>query len=211
MEINHALKCASGFGGTNAAVVLSKASALKSLKRGSYGGDIEVCTTINMSSVSEEPAADLLKQEYKALGDANLKFYKMNNLAKVGYVASCKMLKDIELPYERNRIAVILANSSGSLDADLNHQEIVDRHLSEGASPAIFVYTLANIVAAEIAIKHKFQGEATMFVMEQKDMAFLARYSQNLIEQDECDAVLYGWCELLKNKYEVELKLIKKR
>ncbi len=209
LEINHTLKCASGFGGTNAAIILSKEKALKSLKRGQCVRDVVECGFVEMRNLGGESAADVLKREYKALADANLKFYKMNNLAKAGYVTSCKLLKDIELPYESKRVAVILANRSGSLDADLNHQEIVDKHLPEGASPAIFVYTLANIVAAEVAIKHKFQGEVTMFVMEQKDMKFLEQYSRQLIELDECDAVVYGWCELLKNEYDIELKLIK--
>ena len=210
MEINHALKCASGFGGTNAAVVLSKESALKSKKRTIKSGDIIECSAIHMLSHGEESVADTLKREYKALNDANIKFYKMNNLAKAGYVASCKLLENTELSYEANRVAVIFANRSGSLDADLNHQTIVDKHLPEGASPAIFVYTLANIAVAEVAIKHKFQGEATMFVMKQKDMKFLEKYSHQLIAFGECDAVIYGWCELLKNEYDVELKLIKK-
>ncbi len=210
MEINHTLKCASGFGGTNAAVVLSKESALKSSQSAGYSEDIVECSAIHMFSNGDEDVADILKREYKALNDANIKFYKMSNLAKAGYVASCKLLKNIELPYDANRVAVIFANRSGSLDADLNHQAIVDKHLPEGASPAIFVYTLANIVVAEVAIKHKFQGEATMFVMEQKDMNFLEQYAHQLITLDQCDAVIYGWCELLKNEYDVELKLIKK-
>ncbi|MFR9541624.1 MAG: beta-ketoacyl synthase N-terminal-like domain-containing protein [Rikenellaceae bacterium] len=209
LEINHALKCASGFGGTNAAIVLSKAEVSQSLKRGRYADGLVECGSVMMRNIGEESAADTLKREYKTLGDANLKFYKMNNLAKAGYVASCKLLKGVELSYEPNRVAVVLANRSGSLDADLNHQEIVDKHLPEGASPTIFVYTLANIVAAEVAIKHKLQGEVTMFVMEQKDMKFLERYSHQLIALGECDAVVYGWCELLKNEYDIELKLIK--
>ncbi len=210
-EFNHALKCASGFGGTNAAVILSRGSALRSMKRGRYSGTIDECGEVRMLSVDSMSASESLKVEYRSLEDTNLKFFKMNNLAKAGYVASCKLLRGVDLSYERRRIGVVLANRSGSLDADLNHQEVVDRRLMEGASPAIFVYTLANIVAAEIAIKHRLQGEAMMFVMEQKRMDFIANYARGLIARDECDAVVYGWCELLRDSYEVELKLIKGR
>lgn len=211
LQINHCLKCASGFGGTNAAILLSKESAYKAAKR--YVANVEAvkCCEVSLSNAEGEvTSSESLKAAFKELGEANLKFYKMNNLAKAGYVASCQMLRDIELPSARERIAVVLANRSASLDADLLHQANVEKRLPEGTSPAIFVYTLANIVAAEIAIKHKFQGESTTFVMEKKDMEFLKRYSSGLIESGECDAVLYGWCELLRDNYDVELKMIKK-
>ncbi|MFI3332231.1 MAG: beta-ketoacyl synthase N-terminal-like domain-containing protein [Rikenellaceae bacterium] len=209
-EIEHAVKCASGFGGTNAAVVLSKLSAYRANRVGERASvNISEIAHIHLSN-SEEGAVERLKREYKELGEANLKFYKMNGLAKAGYVASCKMLRGVEMAVDPTRVAVVLGNRSSSLDADLQHQVIVDRALPEGASPAIFVYTLANIVAAEIAIKHRFQGESTTFVMEHKDMEWLKDYSEGLLREAQCDAVLYGWCELLHNDYDVELKLIKK-
>ena len=64
--------------------------------------------------------------------------------------------------------------------------------------------------AAEMAIKHKFQGELTVFIREAKDLDFLSDYSQKLIASDLCDAVLYGWCDLLNEDYNAELKLIKR-
>ncbi len=210
LEVNHCVKCASGFGGTNAAIVLSKEAADKRTACDFSDCNIEKIANIHYCNNGENAVAEQFKSDFKELGEANLKFYKMSNLAKAGYVASCKMLKDIELPYERNRIAVVIANSSASLDTDLNHQEIVNANLPEGASPAVFVYTLPNIVAGEIAIKHKFQGELTTFIMEEKSMDFLSDYSEKLIKNGECEAVLYGWCELLKEEFDIEFELIKK-
>ena len=208
-NVNHCLKTASGFGGTNAAIVLSKVNDSKRRVIKNIDCEISECAKISLKSKGGT-ASEELKTEYKDLADVNLKFYKMSNLSKLGYVASCKMLKGIELPFEHDRVAVILASRSSSLDTDLIHQKNVDKNIQEEVSPAIFVYTLANIVAAEIAIKHKFQGESTTFIMENKDMDFLKKYARLRILQDECDAVVYGWCELLKNDYEVELKLITK-
>ena len=210
-EINHAMKTASGFGGTNGAIVLSRECALKSELKGRYPTQkVEELSHIEMSGDGEQVFADYIKGTYRALGDANIKFFKMDRLSKLGYVASCKLLKGIDLDLPQDRVSVILANRSSSLDSDLKHQGVVNENLPEGASPAIFVYTLPNIVAAEVAIKHKFQGESVFIVEQTKSMESLARYAQQLIDRDICDAVIYGWCELLGESYNVELKLIRK-
>lgn len=210
IKISHSLKCASGFGGTNGAIVLSKeGDYVMSERREIEKSEIVECGSIHLyKDGGELTSSEELKVHYKELGEANLKFYKMSSLAKLGYVASSKLLCGVELPFESERVAVVLASSSGSLDADILHQKNVDKKLPEGTSPAIFVYTLANIVAAEIAIKHKFQGESMTFILEKKDMDFISGYAEGLINNNECDAVLYGWCELLEEKYETELKLI---
>lgn len=212
MELDHCLKTASGFGGTNAALVLSKESALK-LPR------IKVQPTLSVVEVAHvkiEQQKDIsfseyIRSQYKALAEANMKFFKMDNLSKLAYVASCKLLSGLRLDYPSNRIGVVLANRSSSLDTDIAHQQIVGQKLPEGSSPAIFVYTLANIMAAEVAIKHKLQGELSLFIRESKDMEFIDNYSRLLIENDVCDAVVCGWCELFKEEYDAELKLLSRR
>ena len=210
-EINHVVKTASGFGGTNGAIVLSKESVLKSVTKDKYTVQkVEELSHIEMCGDTKLPFVDYIKGEYRALGDANIKFFKMDRLSKLGYIASCKLLKGIDIGLPQDRVSVILANRSSSLDTDLKHQGVVNKNLPEGASPAIFVYTLPNIVAAEIAIKHRFQGESVFVVEQTKSMDSLASYAQKLIDRDICDAVIYGWCELLGEDYNVELKLIRK-
>ena len=102
----------------------------------------------------------------------------------------------------------MLANSSASLDADIVHQQILNRHLAEGASPAAFVYTLANVAAGEMCIRHKIQGENTFFI-ENEDSGFTHEYARNLISHNHADAVIYGWCEYFKGKWNVNVKLLK--
>ncbi|MEG2494039.1 MAG: beta-ketoacyl synthase N-terminal-like domain-containing protein [Rikenellaceae bacterium] len=209
MEVDHCIKTASGFGGTNVAVILSKESAREQKQTSKNKANIIEIAHIEIDKDTNVPFAEYIRSEYKALSDSNLKFFKMDDLCKLGYVASCKLLKGIDLPYSAGRIGIVLANRSSSLNTDINHQSIVDQHLPEGASPAVFVYTLANIVAAEIAIKHKFQGELSMFISENKNINFISEYSKLLISNGLCDAVLYGWCELLHDEYQADLKLIK--
>ncbi len=209
-ELEFALKTASGFGGTNAAIVLAK-------NKKKNKPIIETSTTsrqlanYNIKSSDTENFSEYIKAEYKDLGESNIKFFKMDSLAKLGYVASCRLIQNVDLSaIEKHRIGVVMANRSSSLHTDIKHQEIINQHLEEGASPAVFVYTLANIVAAEISIKHKFQGELSVFIQEEKDMQTLLDYSHKLINDNICDAVLYGWCEFLDDNYEADLRLIAK-
>ncbi|MGL5938338.1 MAG: beta-ketoacyl synthase N-terminal-like domain-containing protein [Phocaeicola sp.] len=232
IELHHCLKIASGFGGTNAAIVLSKELTVTagqkedspaflsteatllaeafSLKNG-----YEQVEIIERASVLIEKGSssftEYIRNAYKELGKANLKFFKMDDLCKLGYVASCQLMEGVELSCTKERVAIVLASKSGSLHTDLMHQSIVDKHLPEGASPAIFVYTLANIVAAEIAIQHKFKGELIFFIQDRKKMDYLSDYAKQLIQSNRCDAVLYGWCELLKEEYQADLKFITKK
>lgn len=210
MQTDHCLKTVSGFGGTNAAIVLSKEAVCKQRRLVTKVVNIVDVAHIEIVRQENTEFAAYIREEYRKLGESNMKFFKMDNLSKLGYVASCKLLKGIELNCPSNRMAIVMANRSSSMDTDINHQAITDRHLPEGASPSVFVYTLANIVAAEIAIKHKFKGELSFFVMKEKSLnGFIAEYSEKLIRRDICDVVMYGWCELSGDEYNAELKLIK--
>ena len=79
-----------------------------------------------------------------------MKFYKMDNLCKLGYVAAGYLLKDTN--YRPKEIGIILANASSSLDTDCKHQAIINKEGDKAASPAVFVYTLPNVVLGEILL-----------------------------------------------------------
>ena len=83
------------------------------------------------------------------------KFYKMDNLSKLGWLAAEVLLKDFPskgfLPEE---VGIALANANSSLDVDIKYYETV----KEMASPALFVYTLPNILIGEICIRNNFKG-----------------------------------------------------
>ncbi|MEJ0079473.1 MAG: hypothetical protein WDM78_00555 [Puia sp.] len=52
-----------------------------------------------------------------------------------------------------------------------------------GASPALFVYTLPNIVIGEISIRRHFKGENAFFVFKQFDGNFIEKYVRGLFEK----------------------------
>lgn len=83
----------------------------------------------------------------------------MDDLCKLGYVAAEYLLEGKTFaPLE---MGMLLANAASSLHTDIRHQQLIDREGDQAASPAVFVYTLPNVVSGEICIRHKIQGENT--------------------------------------------------
>ena len=200
------VKTASGFGGCNAAIVLDGEDR-----------EVDVQTSHRESRVaaeyalphSEQPFAEYIRAEFKKFGESNMKFYKMSDMSKALYVAVEHLLAIEGISdAEPTRRAIVLANRAASLDADLIHQQILNKHLPEGASPAAFVYTLANVAAGEMCIRHKIQGENTFFI-ENEESGFVEEYAYNIIRGDRADAVICGWCDYLQGEWNINIKLLK--
>jgi hypothetical protein len=145
----------------------------------------------------------------KAYGHLQLnypKFYKMDNLSRLGFLASEVLLKGKDIssvnPFE---ISVVLSNSKGSLDTDASYFE----SMKKVASPALFVYTLPNIVNGEISIRHGLKGESTFFVTPSFDPDLLYAYSDEILKE-KSKLCLAGWVDVLGERYEAFLYLIGK-
>ena len=200
------VKTASGFGGCNAAIVLD-AENREALANPSPRKAIEVASYDLPQA--EEPFAEYIRAEFKSFGESNMKFYNMSDMCKALYVAVERLLAKANLDDTvSERRAIILANRASSLDADIVHQQVLNQHNPEGASPAAFVYTLANVAAGEMCIRHKIQGENTFFI-EHSNSGLVEQYAKELIERDCADAVICGWCDYLKGEWNVNIKLLK--
>lgn len=196
------LKIASGFGGCNAAMVLR-------LGAGTFPAmpsNVEPLRVVRrVVLTSDIPFAEFIRDEYRALNAPNMKFFKMDNQCKLGYVAAEKLLQGIDLEYDTTRTALVLTNHVASLDTDLKHQQLLNAH--EAASPAVFVYTLPNIVSGEICIRHHIQGENTFFVQDSPD-GFAREYAALLLHRGIADRVVLGWCEVLGEHYAANFELL---
>lgn len=156
------------------------------------------------------PFDAFIRERYRALADPNMKFSKMDDLCKLAYVASCELLSGHRPDCPAERIGVVMANRSASLDSDRRHQAIIDAGDGCGASPAVFVYTLPNIMLGQVAIKHGLKGESTFFAFPDKSSNFIREYAASLIAEGRMDAVLWGWCEFDGGSYDCELTLTEK-
>ena len=81
---------------------------------------------------------------------------------------------------------------------------IVNKEGDKADSPAVFVYTLPNVVLGEICIRHKIQGENTFFVCQQSNVASLEDYARIVMAKGKLRTCIIGWCELLDGHYQAE-------
>lgn len=210
MPLSAALKSASGFGGCNAAVVLSRGPLTE--RQPQEAREVRTVASYALSDRDGEFTA-CIRREYGASGRGDMRFSRMDNLSKLGYVAAEKLLAALDAvgKYGADRVGIVLANRSASLDTDIRHQQIVESHPEEGASPAVFVHTLPNIVAGEISIRHGIKGEGLFFIEPSRDEnGFAMRYARRLVASGKLDAVLCGWCDCLGERYETQMNLLEK-
>lgn len=135
------------------------------------------------------------------------KFYKMSSLSKLGFLASELLLKDVDMSgIDPEHVSVIIANSSSSLHTDKIYQESIKTK----PSPAVFVYTLPNILIGEICIRNGFKGEGVFFIQEEFDKAFILDYAMSQPDAGQSAMSLAGWVEIdMEGNYLAEVYLLK--
>ncbi|MEI7981089.1 MAG: 3-oxoacyl-ACP synthase [Bacteroidota bacterium] len=155
--------------------------------------------------------ADFLKSVYKQEEINYPKFYKMDSVSKLGFLATELVLKEKSITgYRNDAVGVVLSNSSSSLDTDILHNDTIKDRTNYFPSPSVFVYTLPNIVIGEICIKNKINGENVFLVSETFDGKLLVDYVSELFLRSRLDACLCGWVEVLGNKYKALIMLVEK-
>jgi len=136
------------------------------------------------------------------------RFYKMDNLCKLGWLASEILLKDSfkKDNFRPEDIGLILSNTNSSLDTDQKYMQSV----SDIPRSSLFVYTLPNIVTGEICIRNNFKGENAFFVFDNFNAGFIENYVSSLLDNNVLQACICGWIELLGDEYKAALFLIEK-
>lgn len=218
-KINHCLKTASGFGGTNASVLLTSspeagpvpclrdAQPRKMLKSATVeinAGEV----IVNDSTFFSDKSADFgtfIREAFKSRGENNMKFYKMDDLCKLGYVAAAWLLDGIEFGEEE--CGMVLSGKYGCLDTDMKHQQIIDKEGDAASSPAVFVYTLPNVVAGEISIRHHIKGENTWFWSDDRTMSDLKHYASLMAGASDLRYCIIGHLDFLNGEYFAKFEL----
>jgi hypothetical protein len=146
------------------------------------------------------------KSLYKNYGIDYAKFYKMSALSKLGFLASELLLKDQDLSgLDPGSVSLVIANASSSMHTDRIYQDT----LKSRPSPAVFVYTLPNIVIGEICIRNGFRGEGLFFIQESFDKEFIFDQAEELISSGRSTLCLAGWIEVdMEGRYLAELFLL---
>ena len=161
-------------------------------------------TQVVVNGVSKEvPVAkdgNWTKALYSSMELSYPKFYKMDSLAKMAFLALQLMEKEVALSeMETSEVALIFANSSSSQATDL---KFIESYTEKGnPSPSLFVYTLPNILTGEISIFKKWYGENIFFINENFNAEFFIDQI-NFYLRKGSKACLCGWVNAMDDKEE---------
>lgn len=156
------------------------------------------------------PLSQFLTDAYKSLNVSYPKFHKMDTMCKLGFLATEYALVNTDfMSNDRSKMAIILSNASSSLETDRQHQHSIADKNNYFPSPAVFVYTLPNIVIGEIAIRHKITGENAFFVSEKFDASLIVNYL-NMLFSNNTETAISGWVQVDGEAYEAFIFLVQK-
>ncbi len=160
----------------------------------------------------ENDAGEYFKEIYKKLNCGYPKFYKMDSLSKLGFLAAENLLLDYPAftEYSPEDIAIVVQNYSSSLDTDIKHQESIADRENYFPSPAVFVYTLPNIMLGEMCIRHKIKGENACFLASEFQPSFVETYLRTLFENEGIQCCITGWLDYFENNFRANLFLVEK-
>lgn len=153
---------------------------------------------LNISTGNGTPA-----EMYSALQHNYPKFFKMDLLCKWAWLGAESLLSlQTGFLYEgmdKAKIGLMLMTSHGCLDVD-------KKYLSSIAtipSPALFVYTLPNIMLGEICIRHGFKGEQLCLMSDNFDAEELQFYVKDMLDNRGMEACLCGWVDVTETTQDV--------
>lgn len=227
------IKMLSGFGGCNATIWAAKYPERENIALSQIEQQNREFTTTHTIRITPEEVIldqrklwerkeELGEQEgqehhslltflYKQMIGNYPKFYKMDGLSRLGFVASEILLNAEKGETDKER-AIIFFNHSSSIASDRNYKESINDKDNYFPSPSIFVYTLPNIVTGEIAIRNHFHGETSFFILPDKDERMMEEILQASCRDAQSKSFLTGWIDYEDERhFEADLKIKKMR
>ena len=219
---NTFVKMLSGFGGCNGAVRVSDRFLPVIIVN-----DILVSQTHSVRITQDEIVVDgnrldvkshgkeMLTEVYKTkIGDYP-KFYKMDMLSRLAFVASELLIeserqrakgKSLKAKVESQR-AVVLFNHSSSIIADRQYIKSIEKD-DFFPSPAAFVYTLPNITTGEIALRNGYHGETSFYLLAERNEKLMQRVIKSTFIDRDIKSVIGGWIDCpSEDKFECDIRI----
>ena len=215
------VKMLSGFGGCNAALLLEKNSTRPS---GGYHSPFSSHHSVVIRSDAVEVdgrhlpidtfGKDLLTALYRQYVGDYPKYYKMDSLSRLGFIASELLLQaeGAERFVACDDRAVIFFNHSSSVCADRQYIETIADPDNCFPSPSVFVYTLPNIVTGEIAIRNGYHGETSFYILPRQDDRLMQQILQASCLDSTTQSILCGWLDYEDDAhFEAQLKIVNRK
>ena len=214
------VKVISGFGGCNAALYCTNTPPTPSPTENVAPTTLRIMHSVEItpSRVTidgrecpiEGEGADILTWIYKNHIGSYPKFYKMDRLSQLGFVAS-ELLLAQEDPRKGpcTDRAVVLFNHSSSVCADRAFAQTIVPGEDYYPSPSLFVGTLPNIVCGEIAIRHGYHSETSFYIMSEKDESMINKVVQSTFLDKTVHSMVTGWVDYQDNEnFETKVMII---
>lgn len=142
----------------------------------------------------------LLTTLYKQIVGNYPKYYKMDGLCRLGFVASELLLKaekdEGSFTEDTNKTrAIVFFNRSSSIVSDKKYLASIAEKDNYFPSPSVFVYTLPNIVTGEIAIRNDYHGETSFYILPHKNEFLMQDIIETTFMDEQTTSVLTGWLD----------------
>lgn len=142
----------------------------------------------------------LLTALYKQIIGNYPKYYKMDGLCRLGFIASELLLKaerdEGSFTEDTNKTrAIVFFNRSSSIASDKKYLASIVEKDNYFPSPSVFVYTLPNIVTGEIAIRNGYHGETSFYILPHKNELLMQDIIETTFMDEQTTSVLTGWLD----------------
>ena len=137
------------------------------------------------------PCGSDLTALYRAEVGDYPKFFKMDTACKLGFLLAERLAEEPRFTPREDR-AVLMFSTCGSLCNDRHYEESV----REFPSPSLFVYTLPNIITGEIAIRNKYEGETSAYVLERFEPETFVALVEQAFQDAVTESAVCGWVDV---------------
>ena len=171
----------------------------------------------------QSQGAGLLSEIYRKYVGDYPKYHKMDALSRLAFLATELLLSRGDVPQDSKR-ATILFNRTSSVVADRCHLGSSAKPGEFYPSPSVFLGTLPNIATGEIAIRHGYTGETSLYITDFRDEALMKKVVSSSFSQGgfrslicgfvDCESVDSGFvdCEFVDgdrgDRFEADLKIL---
>lgn len=156
----------------------------------------------------QSQGAGLLSEIYRKYVGDYPKYHKMDALSRLAFLATELLLSRGDVPQDSER-ATILFNRTSSVVADRCHLGSIAKPGEFYPSPSVFLGTLPNIATGEIAIRHGYTGETSLYITDFRDEALMKKVVSSSFSLGGFRSLICGFVDCDRgDRFEADLKIL---
>ncbi len=158
----------------------------------------------------QSQGAGLLSEIYRKYVGDYPKYHKMDSLSRLAFLATELLLSRGDVPQDSGR-ATIFFNRTSSVVADRCHLGSIAKPGEFYPSPSVFLGTLPNIATGEIAIRHGYTGETSLYITDFRDEALMKKVVGSSFSLGGFRSLICGFVDCDRgDSFEADLKILVK-